>query len=212
VKKGARPRALKMQNEAKLKTAKIPVIPCVLSTNKTTLRPPQPKNEPKRTQIDTKCHPERPVPPKPLGVGGSEVLRAERSRRIYLNSHPDSSGFRILERSEILRMPIASCLLPDIKKMTSKPNFSSSQIFHKLPYIKKLECSRTLNKQKKANPIKPNVLDFRPKIRFIDIYPVLRPASPQFPVSSRYMSDISAPSNKFTPLRPRLFIIFYMYL
>ena len=44
------------------------------------------KNEPKRTQFDTMCHPER-----------SEVLWIERSRGIYLNSHPPSGGFRIFD-------------------------------------------------------------------------------------------------------------------
>jgi hypothetical protein len=131
---------VKMQNEPKLKSPKIPVIPYKLSINKTTLRPPQPKNEPKQTQIDTKCH-----------LGRSEVLwtgpRAGIQNKI---SHPDSSGFHILECREILRMPDAYCLLPAYKKMTSKPNSK----------ISKITLSDFLNK---TNDYSPTTNDYKSK-------------------------------------------------
>ena len=40
-----------MQNKPKLKSAQIPLIPFTQRTNKNALRPPQPKNKPKQSQI-----------------------------------------------------------------------------------------------------------------------------------------------------------------
>ena len=133
---------VKMQNKAKLKSPKMPATPYRPSTNKTTLHPPQPKNKAKQTQTK---------------VAQASCLRVT----------PASS--RQL-KTKIVNPVILSKENPvnpvKHKKMTSKPNFSSSQICHKLLYIKKLGFARTLDKQKKANPIEPNFLDFRPKIRF----------------------------------------------
>jgi hypothetical protein len=153
VKKGAVSRTLKMQNKAKFKTAKIPVPPFILSNYKNALHPPQPKNKPKQTQIkDTAdrisslsatqalCHPEH-----------SEVLWAERSRRIYLNSHPPSGGFRIFD--------ILSLIL-DMLFMTNEPNFPWS-------LNNKSHCLlRTKNKERLiASPKnKPNQTQYESKV------------------------------------------------
>jgi hypothetical protein len=132
---------VKMQNKAKFKFAKIPLKFCIQRTNKNALRPPQPKNKPKQTQIkDTVarvsglnvtqalCHSER-----------SEVLWTERSRRIYLNSHPPTGGFRIFD---------ICAFIFDMFFMTNKPNFPFVKMTVS-PFLNKTyDCSLTADGHK----------------------------------------------------------------
>jgi len=156
VKKGARPRTLKMQNKPKVRRTQIPITVSTLRTKDNRLRTAPQKNKPKqtqknaersevrrlarrkpkRTQIDTTCHPER-----------SKVQRAERSRRIYLFSHPDLSGFRIFD---------ICVFIFDMLFMTNKPNFKKVKFF--TTYSKKRRYIANghltgIQKQTQTNPI-----------------------------------------------------------
>ena len=142
VQKGAVPRTLKMQNKAKFKIDEIPVIPSMQRTNKNALRPPQPKNKAKQTQT-------------------SLVIPAKAQPRAGIqnkNSHPDLSGFHNFD---------IYILIFDMFFMTNKPNFKRSQICHKLLYKKGISHVWTLAKREKTNPNEPNILIFKPEMRFI---------------------------------------------
>jgi hypothetical protein len=118
VTKGADVQTLKMQNKPKSKTAQIYASPLMLSNYKNALLPPQPKNKPKQTQIKDTPAPASKVAQASSLSATQAFCHSERSRGIYLNSHPDVSGFLIF----------AICaLIFDMFFMTNEPNFQTSE-------------------------------------------------------------------------------------
>jgi hypothetical protein len=115
VKNGAGSRILKMQNKAKFKTAKIAVTPLMPRTNKNALRPPQPKNKPKQTQIkDTATR-----------LSGLSAAPASLSRRSFSQdgSPRKSAAARAARLFSRRNMPS-----PPYKKMTNEPNFRTCKM------------------------------------------------------------------------------------
>ena len=95
---------VKMQNKAKFKFAKIPLKFCIQRTNKNALRPPQPKNKPKQTQITPFPYP---------------VMSFRESAESSIKNYPPTGRFRNFD---------IYILIFNMLFMTNEPNFLNCKI------------------------------------------------------------------------------------